>query len=67
MQHTPPWKGPERRTGQDRRKKQRRVVDIPPAVYGREERRSGKDRRDGTDRRRPAEPDDTTSATESAP
>lgn len=51
MQHTPPSKIPERRSGQDRRKKQRRVVDIPPAVYGREERRSGKDRRDGTDRR----------------
>jgi hypothetical protein len=67
MQHTPPSKGLERRSGQERRKKQRRVVDIPPAVYGKEERRSGKDRRGGTERRGSAAPNNTANVTEEAP
>ncbi len=67
MQRTPPSKGLERRSGQERRKKRRRVVDIQPAVYGKEERRSGKDRRDGTDRRCSPAPNNTTDVTEGAP
>jgi len=67
MQHTPPSKRPERRSGKERRKQQRRVVDIPPAVYGREERRSGKERREGKDRRGSAAPNGPTEVTELAP
>ncbi len=40
-------RGPERRSGAERR-----VADVVPAVFGERERRSGEERRSGKDRRR---------------
>jgi hypothetical protein len=48
----------ERRSGDERRKAERRVVDIPPKVYGRDERRERKERRSGKERRRKSTDDE---------